>query len=49
MITSLNVLKNDVYDADILVKYTREEIEILNDIIDHDRDFILYICWIETG
>ena len=33
-------IKKDVYDADILVKYTREEIEILNDIIDHDRDFI---------
>ena len=35
-----NCIGKDVYDADILVKYTREEIEILNDIIDHDRDFI---------
>jgi len=30
----------EVYDADILVKYSREEIETLNNIIDHDRDFI---------
>ena len=33
-------IEKDVYDADILDKYTKEEIEILNDIIDHDRDFI---------
>ena len=33
-------IEKDVYDADILAKYTKEEIEILNDIIDHDRDFI---------
>ncbi len=33
-------IEKDVYDADILSKYTKEEIEILNDIIDHDRDFI---------
>ena len=30
----------EVYDPDILVKYSREEIETLNNIIDHDRDFI---------
>ena len=33
-------VKKEVYDADILIKYSKEEIEILNDIIDHDRDFI---------
>ena len=33
-------IEGDVYDSDILVKYTREEIETLNDIIDHGRDFI---------
>ena len=33
-------IERDVYDSDILVKYTREEIETLNDIIDHGRDFI---------
>ena len=33
-------IEKDVYDADILVKYTREEIETLNDVIDHGRDFI---------
>jgi len=30
----------EVYDPDVLVKYSREEIETLNNIIDHDRDFI---------
>jgi ribonucleoside-diphosphate reductase alpha chain len=35
-----NCIGKDVYDSDILVKYSKEEIEILNDIIDHDRDFI---------
>jgi len=33
-------VKKEVYDADVLVKYSKEEIETLNDIIDHDRDFI---------
>ena len=33
-------VKKEVYDADVLVKYSKEEIEILNDIIDHDRDFL---------
>ena len=33
-------IEKDVYDADILVKYSREEIETLNGIIDHDRDFL---------
>ena len=33
-------VEKEVYDADVLVKYSREEIETLNDIIDHDRDFI---------
>ena len=34
------VLIKDVYDADILVKYCEEEIELLNGIIDHGRDFL---------
>ena len=33
-------IDKDVYDADILVKYCDEEIEILNQFIDHGRDFI---------
>jgi len=33
-------IKKDVYDSDILVKYCEEEIEILNGIIDHGRDFL---------
>ena len=33
-------IDKDVYDADILVKYCEEEIEILNDVIDHGRDFL---------
>ena len=33
-------VEKEVYDADVLVKYSREEIETLNNIIDHDRDFI---------
>ena len=33
-------IKKDVYDADILVKYCEEEIELLNGIIDHGRDFL---------
>ncbi len=32
--------QKDVYDADILVKYCEEEIELLNGIIDHGRDFL---------
>ena len=35
-----NCIKKDVYDADILVKYCEEEIELLNGIIDHGRDFL---------
>ena len=33
-------IKKDVYDADILVKYCEEEIELLNGVIDHGRDFL---------
>ena len=33
-------IEKDVYDADILVKYCEEEIELLNGIIDHGRDFL---------
>ena len=33
-------IKKDVYDSDILVKYCEEEIELLNGIIDHGRDFL---------
>ena len=33
-------IDKDVYDADILVKYCEEEIEILNNVIDHGRDFL---------
>ena len=33
-------IEKDVYDADILVKYCEEEIELLNDVIDHGRDFL---------
>ena len=33
-------IDKDVYDADILVKYCEEEIEIFNDVIDHGRDFL---------
>jgi len=35
-----NCIEKDVYDSDILVKYCEEEIELLNDVIDHDRDFL---------
>ena len=35
-----NCIDKDVYDADILVKYCEEEIELLNGIIDHGRDFL---------
>ena len=35
-----NCIEKDVYDADILVKYCEEEIEILNGVIDHGRDFL---------
>ena len=35
-----NCIEKDVYDADILVKYCEEEIELLNDVIDHGRDFL---------
>ena len=33
-------IKKDVYDADILIKYCEEEIELLNGVIDHGRDFL---------
>ena len=33
-------IEKDVYDSDILVKYCEEEIEVLNGIIDHGRDFL---------
>ena len=33
-------IDKEVYDADILVKYCEEEIEILNGVIDHGRDFL---------
>ena len=33
-------IKKEVYDADILVNYCEEEIELLNNVIDHDRDFL---------
>ena len=33
-------IDKDVYDADILVKYCEEEIETLNNVIDHGRDFL---------
>ena len=33
-------IEKDVYDADILVKYCEEEIELLNGVIDHGRDFL---------
>ena len=35
-----NCIEKDVYDSDILMKYSKEEIETLDGIIDHDRDFI---------
>ena len=35
-----NCIEKDVYDSDILIKYSKEEIETLDVIIDHDRDFI---------
>ena len=35
-----NCIEKDVYDSDILVKYCEEEIELLNDVIDHGRDFL---------
>ena len=35
-----NCIEKDVYDSDILIKYSKEEIETLDGIIDHDRDFI---------
>jgi len=35
-----NCIDKDVYDADILVKYCEEEIDILNGVIDHGRDFL---------
>ena len=35
-----NCIEKDVYDADILIKYCEEEIELLNGIIDHGRDFL---------
>ena len=35
-----NCIEKDVYDSDILKKYSKEEIETLDGIIDHDRDFI---------
>ena len=35
-----NCIEKDVYDSDVLIKYCEEEIELLNDIIDHDRDFL---------
>ena len=33
-------IKHDVYDPEILTYYTPEEFEILNNYIDHDRDFL---------
>lgn len=33
-------IKHDVYDPEILNYYTPEEFEILNNYIDHDRDFL---------
>lgn len=31
---------NDVYDKDIFIKYSKEEIDKANGFIDHDRDFL---------
>jgi ribonucleoside-diphosphate reductase alpha chain len=33
-------VKSEVYDKEILTKYTREEIEKVNNFIDHDRDYL---------
>ena len=33
-------VNNEIYDADVLNKYTKEEIDHFDTVIDHDRDFI---------
>lgn len=35
----LNGINLGIYDKELLTKYTEEEYQILNEIIDHDRDF----------
>ena len=36
----MNCTNVDVYDKEIFVKYSKEEIEKVNSMIDHDRDFL---------
>ena len=36
----MNCTSIDVYDKDIFLKYSKEEIEKVNSYIDHDRDFL---------
>ena len=36
----MNCTNIDVYDKDIFLKYSKEEIEKVNSYIDHDRDFL---------
>ena len=38
-----NCTNIEVYDKEIFLKYSKEEIEKVNSFIDHDRDF-LYLC-----
>jgi ribonucleoside-diphosphate reductase alpha chain len=33
-------VENEVYDREILIKYTKEEIEKVNNFVDHDRDYL---------
>ena len=36
----MDCTSNDVYDKDIFLKYSKEEIDKANTMIDHDRDFL---------
>ena len=39
----------EVYDSDIYIKYSKEEIEKVNGFIDHDRDFLVHLRWIASS
>jgi ribonucleoside-diphosphate reductase alpha chain len=38
-------VNHQVYDNDIFDKYSKEEIQRSDSYIDHDRDYLVHICW----
>ena len=45
----MDCTNKEVYDKEIFVKYSKEEIAKANSYIDHHRDFLVYLCWIASS